>query len=89
MAELGITENTPGVFNGQWSAGEGEEYTPISPFDGEPIANFRFASKSQYDDAVAKAHEAYKEWRTVSMPARGDIVNEIGRELTANLDALR
>ena len=45
--------------------------------------------KSQYDDAVTKAHEAFKEWRNVSMPARGDIVNEIGRELTANLDALR
>jgi len=88
LAELGITENTPGVYNGTWAAGEGEEYTPISPFDGEPIASFRFASKSQYDSAVSAAHEAFKQWRNVPMPARGDIVNEIGRELTANLDAL-
>ena len=54
------------------------------------MANFlKTIRKSQYDDAVTKAHEAFKEWRNVSMPARGDIVNEIGRELTANLDALR
>ena len=24
LAELGITENTPGVYNGTWAAGEGE-----------------------------------------------------------------
>ena len=89
LAELGITENTPGVYNGKWTAGEGEEFTPISPFTGEPIASFRFASKEQYDSAVKAAHEAFKEWRNVPMPIRGDIVNEIGRELTANLDALR
>ena len=89
LKEIGITENTAGVYNGTWHQGEGEEFTPISPFSGEPIASFRFASKSQYDATVKAAHEAYKEWRMVSMPNRGDVVKKIGRELEDKIDLLR
>ena len=60
----------------------------MSPFTGEPIANVRSATPEQYDSAVQAAVAAQKEWRNVSMPARGDVVNEIGRELVANLDLL-
>ena len=89
LKEIGITENTAGVYNGTWHQGEGEEFTPISPFSGEPIASFRFASKAQYDATVKAAHEAYKEWRMVSMPNRGDVVKKIGRELEDKIDLLR
>lgn len=88
LKEIGITENTAGVYNGKWHTGEGEEFTPISPFTGEPIASFRFASKAQYDETVKAAHEAYKEWRMVSMPNRGDVVKKIGRELEDKIDLL-
>ena len=30
LQQLGITANTDGVFDGQWHAGEGEQFTPIS-----------------------------------------------------------
>lgn len=88
LQQLGITANTDGVFDGQWHAGEGEQFTPISPFTGEPIANVRMASDGQYDAAVAAAHAAWLEWRMVPMPVRGEIVKKIGLELEAQLDPL-
>lgn len=88
LKELGIHPETDGVFDGKWHAGKGEQFTPLSPFTGEPIAHVRSATAEQYDAAVNAAVAAQKEWRNVSMPARGDVVNEIGRELVANLDLL-
>ena len=52
LKELGVTANTDGVFDGQWHAGAGEQFTPVSSFNGEPIANVKMASNEQYDAAV-------------------------------------
>lgn len=46
------------------------------------------ASPEQYDAAVNAAHEAWKDWRMVSMPNRGYVVHKIGQELTRLLDPL-
>jgi len=88
LKELGITANTDGVFDGQWHAGEGEEFSPVCSFNGEKIATVRMASNEQYDKAVDAAHAAWKDWRMVPMPIRGEIVKKIGLELERLLDPL-
>lgn len=53
----------------------------ISPTDNKPIAKVFQASEKDYDDIVSKAHEAFKYWRTVPAPKRGEVVRQIGLKL--------
>ena len=57
MKDIGITADTDGVFDGAWHAGGGDQFTPISPFTGEPIANVRMATDAQYDATVDAANK--------------------------------
>ncbi|MEK6551897.1 MAG: aldehyde dehydrogenase family protein, partial [Bacteroidota bacterium] len=53
----------------------------ISPTDNKPIAKVFQASEKDYDDIVLKAHEAFKYWRAVPAPKRGEVVRQIGLKL--------
>ena len=53
----------------------------ISPTDNKPIAKVFQASEKDYDEIVSKAHEAFKYWRTVPAPKRGEVVRRIGLKL--------
>jgi len=55
----------------------------ISPVDGKLIAKVYQASENDYDLVVEKSIEAFKFWRTVPAPKRGDIVRQIGLKLRA------
>ncbi|MBD1392869.1 L-piperidine-6-carboxylate dehydrogenase [Mucilaginibacter glaciei] len=56
----------------------------ISPVDGKKIAGVKFASASDYDAVVKTAQKAFKTWRTIPAPKRGEIVRQIGESLRAN-----
>ncbi len=53
----------------------------VSPADGKPIAKVFQCSEKDYEEAVSKSHEAFKYWRTVPAPKRGEIVRQIGHKL--------
>ena len=53
----------------------------VSPTDGKPIAKVFQASEKDYDEIVLKAHEAFKYWRTIPAPKRGEVVRQIGLKL--------
>ncbi len=59
-----------------------------SPVDGKLIAKVYQASKEDYDKVAEKANEAFKYWRTVPAPKRGEIVRQIGLRLREYKDAL-
>ncbi len=59
-----------------------------SPVDGKLIAKVYQASKEDYDKVAAKANEAFKYWRTVPAPKRGEIVRQIGLRLREYKDPL-
>jgi len=40
LKKLGLTEDNPGVFHGEWCGG-GAKIDKISPIDGKKIASFR------------------------------------------------
>lgn len=80
LKELGLQDENPGVFDGTWHA-EGPVVTSFSPANAQPIANVRQGSVEEYSQAVGRGLEAWKTWREVPGPRRGEIVRQIGDAL--------
>ncbi len=60
----------------------------ISPVDGQRIAGVYLASEQDYEKVVATAQSAFKQWRCLPAPKRGEVVRQIGLELRQYKDAL-
>lgn len=71
-------------FSGLWAASpyprgaEGELFEPRSPIDGSLTSRIHAASTSQVGKTVAAAEHAFRAWRTVPPPRRGELVRLIG-----------
>lgn len=84
LESLGIAKMNPGATTGAsngWIQTSGEELVSISPIDGNPIASVRLADRESYEAVMEKAVDAFKEWRMMPAPKRGEIVREIGNAL--------
>src|SRR5688500_19559901 len=46
------------------------------------------ADKQGYEIVIAKAEEAFKEWRTWPEPKRGEVIRQIGEALRENKESL-
>ncbi|MCF6265957.1 MAG: aldehyde dehydrogenase family protein [Desulfuromusa sp.] len=90
LKELGIKEKNFGASTGlKWNTTTDQgELKVVSPVDGKQIASVYLASEEDYDNLVAKADEAFKQWRQVTAPKRGEVVRQIGLELRKYKDAL-
>ncbi len=90
LKKLGISENQPGGFAGQW-IGSGPTLEVITPIDGTHIGSVRQVTEADYDRIVERAHQAYLTWRMVPAPRRGEVIRQVGnrlREFKADLGAL-
>ncbi len=82
LERFDITEVNFGVSTGQdWHDTKGAVTTSSSPVDGKEIASVKNATLDDYEMVMEKAQEAFKEWRLVPAPVRGEIVRQIGLEL--------
>ena len=54
-----------------------------TPVDGSEIARLRQHGQAEAEAMVARAHEAYLNWREVPPPRRGELVRLLGEELRA------
>lgn len=82
LTQLGLTDLSHSVRIGDASqAGQDEPYTTRSPIDGSPLAELRFASERQVDAAISAASEAFRAWRVVPAPVRGELVRRYGQRL--------
>lgn len=90
LKKLGIQEKNYGASTGQnWFETTTEGELKIqSPVDGKIVASVYQASKDDYEKIVQQATEAFKYWRTVPAPKRGEIVRQIGLRLREYKDAL-
>src|ERR1700744_98394 len=76
--------DTNGAFStgSHWGGAKGDNTKTIySPVDGKKIASVHMASEADYNTVIEKAAEAFKKWRTVPAPKRGEIVRQIGEAL--------
>lgn len=89
LSNLDIAETNQGSSTGiNWLSSGGQEISSYSPADGELIAKVVSATSDTYETVVASSVEAFKEWRLMPAPKRGEIVRQIGDELRANKEDL-
>jgi len=83
LKELGIKEKNYGSSTGQnWGNTTSDgELKIVSPTDGKHIASVYQASAKDFDDIIKTADDAFKIWRKIPAPKRGDIVRQIGVRL--------
>ncbi len=89
LKSLGINYTNSGTSTGSnWLPNEGETITSTSPVDGAQIGNVVTTSAKQYEEVVKTASGAFKEWRLMPAPKRGEIVRQIGEELRRQKEPL-
>src|SRR5579875_1067173 len=84
LTRLGIGERNRGVspLDGSIPA-TGPLLHPINPATGTPLPAVQAASAEDYDRAVDRASSAFRGWRMIPAPRRGEVVREIGEALRA------
>jgi aldehyde dehydrogenase (NAD+) len=80
-AETAALLDKLGVAAGAWQGGDMASFSPVS---GEEIARLKTVSGTDTDKAIDAAHEAFKAWRLVPAPKRGELVRLLGEELRAS-----
>ena len=90
LKTLGISEENNGVSNGyDWrSDNNAEMIASHTPADNQVLGKIRMATPEQFDEIVKEANEAFKHWRAVTPPERGDIIRQIGLKLREYKEAL-
>ncbi len=87
---LGLADVNAGTWLGDKSL-EDESATIIestSPTDNRTIANVRASTTAEYERIVTEAETAFREWRRIPAPVRGEAVRRIGYALRDYKDAL-
>ena len=86
---LGVKEHNPGVSTGSnWIDTSSDKLVSVSPADGKTIGTVGSASVADYEAVINTAQAAFKEWRLVPAPKRGDVVRQIGDALRENKEPL-
>ena len=75
-AELGVI-----AMGGRWRVGSGTMVAVRSPIDDSLLAEFPSARPDDVGGVVEAAGRAFRDWRLVPAPARGDLVRRIGEKL--------
>ncbi len=90
LKTLGIQKTNSGTSTGQeWIPTQNKEtLTSFSPADDSEIAKITLTSRDDYDKVIETAQKAFKTWRMMPAPKRGEIVRQIGLELREHKDEL-
>ncbi|SMO42254.1 L-piperidine-6-carboxylate dehydrogenase [Gracilimonas mengyeensis] len=81
LKSLGIEGINPGTSTGCRHFESKESISSFTPSDGKKIATVGTTTREQYEHVVAEAEKAFKVWREMPAPQRGDIVRQIGEKL--------
>ena len=82
LKTLGIQEHNSGVSTGlTWLTSSGEKIESYSPVDGKKIGTVTAADKESYEKVMQQAEAAFKHWRMVPAPKRGELVRQVGEAL--------
>ena len=78
--DVAATLDRLGVRGALWRDGGREVRSPIT---GEVVAHVHDADPRMVDQAIGQAEEAFRVWRRVPAPRRGELVRLLGEELRA------
>ena len=88
LAKLGLGATNAGTSTGLESTDSGNYIESYSPVDGQLIGRVSETTPEEYEAVIQKAQEAFKVWRTIPAPKRGEIVRQYGEALRKHKDAL-
>ncbi|NJB85081.1 aldehyde dehydrogenase (NAD+) [Lewinella marina] len=89
IQELGLSADNDGSSTGQQGMhNPAAHISSASPVDGAEIGRVSVTTPEQYEAIIERATEAFKHWRTVPAPRRGEIVRQYGEALREHKDAL-
>jgi aldehyde dehydrogenase (NAD+) len=83
LKALGLTEINEGCSTGQNWFSNGTTLESYSPADGKLIGKVKTATQEDYQKVVKSAAEAFKFWKTIPAPKRGEYVRQFGEKLRA------
>jgi len=78
---LGLDQKNNGTSTGSISFSSSELIDSISPVDGKKIGSVSETSLQDYNKVIETAANAFKFWRKVPAPKRGEIVRQFGNSL--------
>ncbi|WP_186754089.1 L-piperidine-6-carboxylate dehydrogenase [Echinicola salinicaeni] len=82
---LGLKEINKGTWTGvEYVDLKGEWLSSYSPVDGVEIGKVQETSREAYEQVIGRAEKAFKSWRKVPAPERGEVVRQIGNALREN-----
>ncbi|MEM9895780.1 MAG: aldehyde dehydrogenase family protein, partial [Bacteroidota bacterium] len=82
LKTLQITQQNSGVAIGSnWLTSQGGVFESVSPVDGSVIGTITSTDLHIYEQVITDAENAFKEWRIIPAPQRGEIIRQFGEEL--------
>ncbi len=84
LEKFDLLNEQSGAAAGNMLSCSGDILNPISPIDGHPIGTIRCATDREYQQIIVLATKAFKTWRLVPAPKRGEIVRQIGAVLRSH-----
>jgi len=91
LKALGLADVESGTYlgNGEWSKTDNAgTIEVVNPSTLEVIGRVQASSVADYENIVTRAQDAFKSWRTVPAPKRGEAIRICGEALRKHKDAL-
>src|SRR5262245_16413360 len=82
LSRLGIRPMNSGVYAGGWiERPGGDEFVSLNPTTGEMLGRVIGANPNSTEQVLESAAAAFRKWRVIPPPQRGEIVRQIGNAL--------
>ena len=81
LSALGVKAINEGTSTGSNWFSNGELIESYSPVDGQLIGKVKSTTREDYNNVMEAATSAFKTWRTMPAPQRGEIVRQFGDKL--------
>ena len=88
LKNLGIKDENKGTSMGGKFFASGKTIESYSPSDGRLIGKIKTSAEKDYDKVIETAQQAFKEFRMIPAPKRGEFVRQLGQKLREYKDDL-
>ncbi|WP_303316802.1 aldehyde dehydrogenase family protein [Flavivirga abyssicola] len=88
LIQLDVKDLNEGSSTGSNNFSHGDIIESYSPVDGQLIGKVKATTKEDYEKVMESAASAFKTWRTMPAPQRGEIVRQFGEKLREKKEAL-
>lgn len=88
LEALGLQEINEGTSTGSVNFSNGELIASYSPVDGKLIGKVKATTREDYEKVMETAAAAFKDFKAMPAPLRGEIVRQFGEKLRKKKEAL-